>query len=183
MIVITHKQNKVVSVLDYTSKKTINISTSKLVDVFFEVAKANTNRLIVWCHDDLKTAINEVEINAIFHHKLIMASFEVRNSYYIDKRIGYVESSPFIKVNKNVNYPTWLMSSCIGGIYAEALLQFKHKDFKHQTFDFVLNSIAKSGIKNGLFCYSSPKLLKPNSVVLESIKPSTYELFKFIKWH
>ena len=35
MIVITHKQNKVVSVLDYTSKKTINISTSKLVDVFF----------------------------------------------------------------------------------------------------------------------------------------------------
>ncbi|GFZ78018.1 glycosyl transferase [Aquaticitalea lipolytica] len=183
MIVITHKQNKVVSVLDYTSKKTINISTSKLVEAFFEVAKANYNRLIVWCHDDLKVAINEEEIIAVFHHKLIMASFEVRNSYCIDKRIGYVESSPFIKVNKNVNYPTWLMSSCIGGIYAEALLQFKHKDFKHQTFDFVLNSIAKSGIKNGLFCYSSPKLLKPNSVVLESIKPSTYELFKFIKWH
>ena len=174
MIVITHKQNKVVSVLDYTSKKTINISTSKLVEAFFELAKANANRLIVWCHDDLKTAINEVEINAIFHHKLIMASFEVRNSYYIDKRIGYVESSPFIKVNKNVNYPTWLMSSLVGGIHASVLNSVKANIDISSSFNYFLLSLAKHGMPQGLFCYSSPELLKEN--FMEKIIPGDLDI-------
>jgi glycosyltransferase involved in cell wall biosynthesis len=112
-----------------------------------------------------------------------MASFSTIESYYIDKRIGYVESSPFINVNKKVKYPTWLMSSCIGGINSDVLSCYNQNDYKNETFSYVLNSIAKRGMTNGLFCYSSPMFLTENKLSKKGFKSSIYELFKFIKAH
>ncbi|MBN4070657.1 glycosyltransferase [Olleya sp. AH-315-F22] len=183
MIVLTHKQNRIVSAFDYTSNSAIKSTGLRLSEALFQLAELYKNRLIVWCHDDLKEFIDEEGFKAIFHHKRIMASFEVRAANYISNRIGYVESSPFINIKREVNYPTWLMSSCIGGIHAEALLKFDTTSFKNKSLDYTLNSIAKQGIVKGLFCYSSPKLLKKNTVQLKPEKVSTYTLFKFIKQH
>lgn len=183
MIVISHKDDKVISVFNHSSKEKIQTVNRNLVHVFFDLAKRYKNTLIVWCDDDLKDSINEGELNAIFHHELIMASFNTNESYYIDKRIGYVESSPFINVNKKVTYPTWLMSSCIGGVNSDVLSSYNQSDYKSDTFSYVLNSIAKRGIANGLFCYSAPKLLTTKKIASKVFKPSKYVLFKFIKEH
>ena len=164
-------------------QKTTVKQVENIVEVFFDIGKRYGNTLIVWCHDDLKDSISKGEFNSIFHHKLIMASFNTRDSYYIDDRIGYVESSPFINGNKKVTYPTWLMSGCIGGVNSNVLSSYNQNDYKKETFSYVLNSIAKRGIANGLFCYSTPKLLTNHRIASKTFKPSKYELFKFIKAH
>jgi glycosyltransferase involved in cell wall biosynthesis len=183
MIVLTHKQNKIVSVFDYTLNSAIKTTSVKLSEALFQLANLYKNRLIVWCHDDLKEFIDEEGFKTIFHHKRIMASYEVRTVNYISDRIGYVESLPFISIIKEVNYPTWLMSSCIGGINAEVLLKFELSAYKNEALGYTLNSIAKKGISRDLFCYSSPKLLKPNTVKLKPQKTSSFVLYKFIKQH
>ncbi|NNE32701.1 MAG: glycosyltransferase family 2 protein [Winogradskyella sp.] len=183
MIVILHKDEKVVNVFNYKSKEEIQAISRNLVEVFFDIGKRYKNTLIVWCLEDLKDFINESEINNIFHHELIMASFNTRHSNYIDERVGYIESNPFLNVNESVMYPTWLMSSCIGGVNSDVLSRYNQSDYKKESFSYILNSIAKRGIANGLFCYSAPKLLIKNITVPKVFKPSKYELFKFIKEH
>ncbi|WP_338359654.1 glycosyltransferase family A protein [Yeosuana marina] len=183
MIVILQKEHKVISVFNQSLENEIQISSDNVVEVFFDLAKRFRNTLIVWCDDDLKEFMNITEMNTIFHHKLIMASFNTRNSYYIHERIGYVESSPFVNVNKDVKYPTWLMSRCIGGTNSDVLSCFNQNDYKNETFDYVLNSIAKRGMANGLFCYSTPKLLTNKRIASKHFRASKYELFKFIQSH
>lgn len=183
MIVILHSYNKVVKVFDYVSKANIEVPKNDLVQMFFELGNQYTNTLIIWCHNSLKDFINEEEFKTVFHHKLVMASFNTRKNYYVDERIGYVESSPFIKVNREVNYPTWLMSSCIGGLNSDVLSYYDVKDYLKKSFDYTLNSIAKRGMVNGLFCYSNPILLRGNQNIHENNSTSKNELFKFIKQH
>ena len=183
MIVILHKDDKVINIFNHSSKEEIQTVNKNLVNVFFDLVERFRDTLIVWCDDDLKEFMNLSGFNTIFHHKLIMASFNTRESYYIDKRIGYVESSPFINVNKKVTYPTWLMSSCIGGVNSDVLSCYNQRDYKNETFSYVLNSIAKRGIASGLFCYSAPKLLTNNSIASKVFKPSKIALFKFIREH
>jgi len=183
MIVIIHNNIKVTRVFDYKSKEEFQITNSELVSAFFEIAKQFKNTLIIWCNEYLKDHINYEEISGFFHHKLIMASFNVNESFYIDERIGYVESSPFIEVDRTVKYPTWLMSSCIGGLNSDVLSCYNRRNYKNDSFEYVLNSIAKRGISEGLFCYSFPILLNKPSEVLEVVKPSRFQLFKFIRQH
>lgn len=183
MIVLIHKDNKVVNVVDTTTNTIINVCCTVPLEVLFELSKQHPHELIIWCHHSLKEVINTKGIQEIFHHKRIMASFEVRDHHYISGRIGYVESSPFVNVNKKVTYPTWLMSSCVGGIYAEALLKFRARDFKKDCFDYALNAMAKQGIRHGLFCYSAPKLLQAHNHRFKPYKNTSSTLFKFIKQH
>ncbi|MEZ4795951.1 MAG: glycosyltransferase [Flavobacteriaceae bacterium] len=183
MIVVTHINNKLISVFDNVSKVSIDINCSSALDAMFKLSKKYPERLIAWCHHDLKEVLNDKGFQDTFHHKLIMASYELRNENYISENIGFVDSSPFIKINKNVTYPTWLMSSCIGAIHAEVLLKYDFNEFKNDSFEYALNSIAKIGMLNGLFCYSEPNLLQSNSIKLPPFKTKTKTLFKFIKQH
>lgn len=183
MIIILHKDHKVTSVFNENLKKSIKFSPSNIAEVFFNLAERYKNTLIIWCHHDLKEFMNISELDTIFYHKLIMASFNTSEVNYIDKRIGYVESSPFININKKVRYPTWLMSSHIGGVNSDVLSKYNHYDYRNETFDYVLNSIAKRGVSNGLFCYSIPWLLTGKKLQKKGSKSSSYELIKFIKSH
>ncbi len=184
MILLVHKENKVVSVFDYHSNMILDFPNMDLVKTFFEIAKSHKNRNIIWCHNDLKNNINLNALKEAHHHKLIMTTFEAAQTNYINDRIGYVESSPFIKVNKTVNYPTWLMSSSVGVVNSDVINSFDLDDYMNRTFDYTLNSIAKIGMGNGLFCYSNPKLLNPNKkITLNGNNASFYELFLFVKEH
>ncbi|EGV44359.1 glycosyltransferase family 2 protein [Bizionia argentinensis JUB59] len=183
MIVLIHKHNNVVRVFDYHTNDSISISVNKPAKALFELATAYPNRFIVWCDEALQDYINFEGFKQVFHHKRIMASFEIRNTHYISDRIGYVESSPFVNIKKNVTYPTWLMSTCVGAIHAQVLLKFNPKTYKGSHFAYMLNSIAKKGMKFGLFCYSSPELLKPNNIILAPYKSANKILYQFIKQH
>ncbi len=112
-----------------------------------------------------------------------MASYSISDNNYLPDQIGYVDQSIYIKVNKEVTYPTWLMSSDIGGIHSRVLNKVLFGINKDRNFDYFLNSLAKLAMPQGLFCYSEPKLLLNLEGSIKKNQASTFQLFKFVKQH
>ncbi|WP_428231293.1 glycosyltransferase family 2 protein [Flavobacterium sp.] len=181
MIVIYHQNNKVVEVVQERAQ--LSFSSTNVLNVLLEIAQANPNQLLLWCDYDLKTNLNFPQIQNIFHHKKIMASYNPYLNSLLSGAIGYVEESPFIKINKKVTYPTWQMSSCAGGIYASVLLDVKNLIPAKGNFEYFLHSIAKLAMENGLFCYSEPLLLNGDFDKVQIKKNNTFVLFQFVKQH
>ncbi len=85
-------------------------------------------------------------------------------------------------MNRGVTYPSWQMSSEVGGIHAGLILAFNNKIPFDKDFDYFLCSLAKLGMQKGLLCYSEPQLLKQKKDSAPT-KPSSYTLFCFVKQH
>lgn len=184
MICLFHKHNKVVEIHDsHGLKKTYDESHSVAL-VLLDLAKSFPDELIIWCHHDLKPYLNDERFQEIFHHKRIMASFDPNSQCYLPDQIGYVDQSFFLKVNKSVQFPTWKMSSMVGGIHASVLNLVSKNVSKHSNFDYFLNSISKLSMQEGLFCYSNPELLKINPDTIQFQETASIEtLFQFVKQH
>lgn len=182
MIVVYHHKNKVVDSRNVDLEPVEKVNTLSIVEFLFTLAKDHPDEILVWCDIRLKEALNSSEIAKLFHHKRLLISYNPSELNFIDKRIGYVEESPFIKVNKTATYPTWQMSGTVGGIYGSTLLALKNEVVHDKDFDYFLCSLAKLGMPKGLFCYSEPKLLKQKELFITK-KPSNYTLFRFVKQH
>ncbi|WP_298343706.1 glycosyltransferase family A protein [uncultured Algibacter sp.] len=178
MILLTHNNETVIEIVDLKTNQFIENTIKNPLKALFSVANYNQNTILVWCHESLKASLDIDAIKSTFHLKNMMVSFG--ENQYLPEQIGYVEDSPFLKVNKRVKYPTWLMSSQVGAIYTSQLLKFESKINLNNTFDFALNVIAKKGMSKGLFCYSEPNLLKQYNSVNQVSAPIS-ELFKFVK--
>lgn len=181
MILLIHKDDLVVEIFDLRTNQIIDSNFKSPVHALFHLAEHNKEVILVWCHQFKRDYLNIKGVKSSFHLKNMMLSFS--KIQYLPEQIGYVEDSPFLKVNHNVKYPTWLMSSNVGAIYASQLIKFKNKVNANESFDFVLNSIAKLGMPNGLFCYSEPKLLNEDITETDISKASYYQLFKFVRHH
>lgn len=181
MILIFHKNNKVSQVYDYSLKEELSFEGNSIQEVLVATVAKNKSKFIGWCHLSLKDSINVASWNVILTHKLVLVSFETSNKYYMPSSIGYVEETPFINVNKNVVYPTWLMSTDVGVMHASVLFKFKQLLKYKLPFDLFLNTIAKKGIKQGLLCYSNPLLLNKGYSKIVKKSASKPELLQFIK--
>lgn len=156
-----------------------------LCDLFWDLAEAYPEEIIVWVEDSLKAEVELNSIEEIVHHDLIMASYSVKTKFFPDT-IGYIDQMPFIHVNREVFYGTWQMSTDMGAIKAGTLLKFKSLFKNIRSFGYLLNGIAKLGQQNGLFCYSAPALWKSegnDSSFPLTIDASTVEVFKFVYSH
>lgn len=180
MIIIYHKDNKVAGLSNsYSIDKAYDLSIAGFLGL---LAKEFPYEILVWCHVSFKKQLNVSEIEQLFHHKKLLFSYNPKEGMLLDKSIGYVEESPFIKINKLVTFPTWQMSGAVGGVYAEVLLALNEEIPFEKNFDYFLCSLAKLGMRKGLLCYSEPKLLKQNPESI-STKKSNYTLFRFVKQH
>lgn len=182
MIVIYHNNRQVVRVSS-DNLGVIDFDDSKSIAwVLMHIAMQFPDKKIAWCHQDCEKFVNWNEFSKVLHHNKIMVSFSPSIQIYLGREIGYVEESPFINVNKRVSYPTWQMSSGIGGIHASVLVQFKGKIKECRNFDYFLNSMAKLGMPLGLCCYSEPKLFK---IFPECPQPKAtiFTLFQFVYQH
>jgi len=181
MIVIYHKDNKVVNV--ESEGKSLNFSQKEITLTLFEMADSFPDELLIWCRLDLQPYLNFSAFSEIFHHYKIMASFNLSEKTFLSEAVGYVEVTPFVNIKKEVTYPTWQMSGAVGGIYASALLTFKNVITTSDKFDYLLNSLAKLGMPKGLLCYSEPKLLINTDDRNETSKDNLFSLFRFVKQH
>lgn len=184
MIYLIHKNNKVIQIYNAKFKPLHMALHSSITDTLFVLANTYPKEVIVWCHKAYVDGINKTNLSNIFHHKRLLVSYNLGTDFYIDNAIGFVDQSVYIKVNKGVTFPTWRMSSDIGGMHAVLLTtQFKNVNrYKH--FDYFLNALAKLAMPQGLFCYSEPNLLKDNSIPVTHVKKSSnHHLFKFVKQH
>ena len=180
MLVIEHSKYKVAQVTINSFENTEFLGQN-IGFVIRAIAQKYPNAILVWHDASVKDAVNLEKIAKLLNLKRKLISYNP-SSNYLSSRIGYVEESPFINVNKKVTYPTWQMSSCVGAIYTDTLLQFDSKFFNGKNFDFSLNSIAKHYQSLGLFCYSEPQLLH-SEVNYKAVVASNYILFQFVKQH
>jgi GT2 family glycosyltransferase len=180
MIIIYHNGSKVVALSNsYSIDKANRLS---IIGFLVLLAKEYPDAILVWCHISLKEQLHVFEIEKLFHHKKLLLSYNPSDILFLDKRIGYIEESPFIKINKSVTFPTWQMSSMVGGVHSSVLSALKEEVIYDKDFDYFLCSLAKLGMRTGLICYSEPKLLKQNPNCL-STKTNTFILFRFVKQH
>src|SRR5680860_254402 len=179
MLILVHENaKKVVRIIRNDSE--LSIHSVSVVKEFWRVARDYPEDLIIWVDRQFFENLNIKGLGNIFHHNLIMASYPVKNQF-LPETVGYIDQSPFIYPNSEVSYPTWRMSTDVGGITGEAALAFKEHLRNIDDFGYLINSIAKIGQQNSLFCYSDPLLLKniPVSKNLNYLVGNKV-LFKFV---
>ncbi|MCG1036611.1 glycosyltransferase family 2 protein [Polaribacter sargassicola] len=184
MIILYHDGTSAIEYKNTQTNVITKCNEKNIQKSMFSLSNEFKNSLLIWCHQNLKDFINEKKIKNIFHHELILASYSLNGEYVLSKEIGFVDQHCFINIKQDVLYPTWLMSSNIGGINSNVLIKFKEFTSIKQSFDEFLCSLAKIGMPKGLLCYSEPNLLisKPKHV-LPKFKNKKYLLFKFVKKH
>lgn len=182
MIVIYHHNSRITRVESEEDTAIVFDGKKSIAFGLMQVAIQFPESTLVWCHQECQEQINIAVVPEILHHQKMMLSYNPSDCNYLGSKIGYVEESPFINVNKKVTYPTWQMSSLVGAIHASVLIAFKDKIKLDSDFDYYLNSIAKIGMPLGLLCYSEPKLLAKAQIKVAS-NTSVFTLFKFVKQH
>lgn len=182
MIIIYHNGSKIIGEYRADTQSSLDLKQVSIATFLIYMANKYPDDLLIWCHVQMKSVLNISDIEQLFHHKKIVASYNPCVKNYLDSRIGYVEESPFIRINKSVPFPTWQMSSWVGGIHSATVLALTQEMPLNTNFDYFLTSLAKLGMSNGLLCYSEPRLLidKPKSF---STQTSYYTLFRFVKQH
>ncbi|CAM4152252.1 glycosyltransferase family 2 protein [Gillisia hiemivivida] len=181
MIVLIHqKTQQVLKVLKGIAR--LEISSANCTEAFWELAEKFPDEIIAWCEEKYVNDLNMEQWPQIFHHDLIMASYSIENVFLPDS-IGYIDQLPFVNVNRKILYGTWQMSSDVGGIKGDTLLRFKPLLKNIKDFNPLLNSIAKLGQQNGLFCYSAPHLVKKNISPSRKYIASDIQLFHFVNQH
>nr|WP_314897199.1 glycosyltransferase family A protein [uncultured Flavobacterium sp.] len=183
MIILYHNDTKVVALKNADSLEIEKNSHLSIAAFMALLANDFPLEILVWCHLSLKEQLNISEIEKLFHHKKLLFSYNPFGSSYLDKNIGYIDESPFAKVNSTVTFPTWQMSSWVGGIHSAVFLALKDEIPSEKNFDYFLCSLAKLSMPKGLLCYSEPKLLKQHSATINLTKKNTFILFRFIKQH
>src|SRR5690554_1520499 len=88
---------------------------TEICAAFWEMAEKFPGKIIAWCEEKYISDLNLDQWPQLFHQELIMASYAIENSF-LPVSIGYVDELPFVNVNRKVLYPTWLMSSNVGGM-------------------------------------------------------------------
>ena len=181
--IVVHKENKVLRILDESLKKVNHLPDKSIAGSLFSLANSYPNQIILWCHDDLINLIAMNNIDEIFHHDFILASFKISKDLSQLKDIGFVDDSIFMNVKFDVPFPTWQMSVDIGGISSNFLNSITKLSLS-EDFNFFLLSLAKLSMPKGLFCYSDPRLI--NNLNLERINKDELSLnfiYRFVRQH
>ncbi len=182
MIIVYHQNAKIIDVVSINNQKIKFDYKLTIAAGLHVLAQKFPDKKILWCCSSVKEQLNIEEIETLFHHNKMMLSYTPNRTNYLGSTIGYVEESPFIKINKKVSYPTWQMSSLIGVVHASVLIAIKNEIKLDSDFEYYLNSVAKVYMPLGLLCYSEPKLLREMSAFKKQ-SASVYALFKFVKQH
>lgn len=184
MIVVRHLNNQIVDIFDRVNQEQISITKQSIAQQLIQLAVSFPDQLIIWVDDFCAKDVDYDNIPDLFEHKKILLSYHP-TSNFLPSSIGYVDESLFINVYKSKKYPTWQMSSFVGGVYSEVLLATKTELRLDDDFEYFLNSFAKILQPLGLLCYSEPLLLKTKIKTKIQSKKTTdfYQLFRFVKEH
>ena len=122
MIVVFHNNKKVQRVVSHDLLNVTFSKTASIASVLLELANAYPKEKIVWCHNAYETHLNTDFIVNSQTSLNTVSSYDPNGNYFPDT-IGYVESSPFISIKRNVSYPTWQMSGAVGYAHASVFVQ------------------------------------------------------------
>ncbi len=180
MIFIVHeKSTHLVEV--YGDSEKISILKG-ICETIWNLAEEFPDEILIWIEKDLYPYVRKERLKECFNHDLVMSSYAI-NTKFLAEEIGYVDQLPFINIKSGIKYPTWRMSSDIGGIKAKTLLEFRGLFGNVSNFTYLLNSVSKVGQQNGLFCYSDPHLIDMVQERELQHAAGNKELFSFVYQH
>ena|SRR6218665_1368526 len=183
MIIFYHDNYKITQIVSAGTDSFPNEINRDVATVLLDFADKFKEEILVWCHESEKENLNVGEIEKLHHHKKMLFSYNSTGNSYFGRLVGYIEDTPFVRINSGVKYATWQMSSHVGSVHASVINACK-KDLKaERNFDYFLNSFSRRGMVLGLFCYSEPKLLLKHNHFAESQKSNLFEFFRFTKQH
>ena len=178
---IHHNGTAVKRVLD-ASGQAISIKKAVPVAALFELAEKYPDKLLVWCEEQWEESINDLPWHDLIKNDRHLISYACSGKLFIPAAIGLVENSVFLKLKNDVRYPTWVMSSDRGAVYAKTLLQFKDLKTSWRNLNFFLSSLAKTGMSHGLLCYSEPRLhVHQTKLPKFEYNPDLTVLYRFVK--
>ena len=125
MILMIHQYDQVVAARDLNSLEELSLVDTRVNKAICELARNFRDRWIIWVNQQYEQDLNLEALGDVFHHKRVMASYAVE-SPCLPTQIGYVDQRCFVKVNSEVCYPTWLMSSDVGGLHADVICEMEH---------------------------------------------------------
>lgn len=164
------------------ASKDLTLSSGSLTNAFWELAEKFPDDLILWKDVNIAFELTD-DINKCFAHELIMASYAIQTRFLPDQ-IGYIDQLPFVNPDYRCIYPTWLMSTDVGGVFGKTALRYRDEFKDIQNFGYLLNSISRIGQQNGLLCYSDPDLIIKNQKTKKlKLKLEADQLFKFVAQH
>lgn len=183
MVILYHDKYKITQIVSNGIGSFPNEINKDVTAVLLDFAGKFNDEILVWCHKSEQENLNAAEIGKLHHHKKMLFSYNSTGNSYLGRLVGYIEDTPFVRLNDKVKYATWQMSSRVGSVHA-SVINACRKDLKTESnFDYFLNSLARRAMNQGLFCYSEPKLLLQHNHSFDSPKASLFEFFRFTKQH
>lgn len=182
MKILIHENSEVLKKAISSDFEEVELSSRTCTSALWELAEKYPEEVICWCEQALVEHFKNEEIKNLFPHDLMMFSYSV-NSHFLPRSIGYIDQFPFVSENRNVRFPTWRMSGDMGAIMGKVLLQFRKRFGAISGFEYLLNSIAKTGQQNSLFCYSDPSLTSIQTGFKPTPRATSRELFSFVYAH
>ena len=183
MIILVHCKGREVISISKDEQLPLNLYSSIPQKAIQELAKQFPDELLIWVDRKFEKIINISNINKIFHHNKIFASYALSGNCFLSQEIAYIDESPFVNINSSVKYPTWIMSKDIGGIYGEVLNKFEGIYSQNENFEYFLSSVAKMGMKAGLMCYSDPSFAHKVNKYSLTFSEDSNVLYHFVKQH
>ncbi len=182
MIFLYHIHGEVQEVVDDQAIP-ISIQEKAPAKALLAIAALYPDAWIVWCHIENKKNLNTQGLPEVLHHNRCMVSFGNSQHPFLSPAMGYIEDSPFLKINPTKRYPTWCMSSAVGAIHASVVLVAGKEITITRGFDYFLNSLARKGQSNGLLCYHEPSLLTTKYHQDTVEKATLLVQYTFVKEH
>ena len=182
MVLIYHDGANVVEWANADAFAVAKFKKDSIAESLMVLAKEYPEEILVWCHQSCKEQLDVPEIDNLMHHKKMMLSYNPSDDSFLDSRIGYIDTSLFASINKDVSFSTWQMSAAVGCIHSEVLLALNNAIPFDADFDYFLCSLAKLSMPKGLLCYSEPRLLKKGTKPVP-VKTNSHTLFRFVKQH
>ena len=181
MVLLIHKKGeKVLKVI--RNEQEVPFEKNDFCGIIWELAGKFPDEMLYWVEEEFQDRFERSNLKSVFPHSRVMASYSIKSKYLPDD-IGYIDQLPFINLNREVRYPTWRMSTDVGGVNSSVLLKFQSILRDTFNFGYLLNSVAKIGQQNGLFCYSDPALVNIKSEQEPVAMASKTELFSFVSQH
>ncbi|OUS18672.1 glycosyl transferase family 2 [Nonlabens dokdonensis] len=103
-------------------------------------------------------------------------AYFISNYNSVSEDLGYVEDGPFIKINKNVIYPTWLKSTAIVCIHSQLVIMTEDSHSSESNYLYWVNSIGKTSLSLGVLNYQIP-FIEENQCFNDK------QLYKFVRQH
>lgn len=182
MIVVVHN-TRIVTQIVTADGNHLGLFKKSIGAALFDLAKQYPEEVLTWCDERAYTCFDAHMASALLHHDKMILSFNPNKNEYLSTRFGYVDHASILSIPKNVSFFTWQVSATVGVVKASLLNALNELvPNKNEPFDYLLQSLTKRAMPNGLFCYSEPKLLT-RSIGFNQESSSDYILFRFVKQH